>query len=210
MDRLNGLNEKDFSARWLDNAIPGFTCSDPLAERHPDESPYLYCGNNPVNRVDPSGMEWYTKVGGSSNDYYFLENISVKPTYNSGGQNYNYAGETVSYWLSDINNITTSMNGDKDGKWSEMHNPDMASPTVSAINLSLASRFTLSIYATSGEIGGNSNNYVSRSSGNNGNSNSGQNGDDRLSKLPAAAGMTVDVMITTGAIIKATKKLLKL
>jgi len=56
---MNGLNENDFSARWLDNAIPGFTTPDPLAERHPYESPYLYCGNNPVNRVDPTGKEWY-------------------------------------------------------------------------------------------------------------------------------------------------------
>ena len=58
IDRLNGLNEYDFSARWLDNAVPGFTTSDPLVENHPWESPYSYCGANPVNRTDPTGLEW--------------------------------------------------------------------------------------------------------------------------------------------------------
>ena len=58
IDRMNGLNESDFSARWHDPAIPGFTTADPLGENHYNESPYLYCGNNPVNRVDPTGLDW--------------------------------------------------------------------------------------------------------------------------------------------------------
>ena len=60
LDRMHGLNEADFSARWLDNTVPGFTSPDPLLERHPWESPYLYCGNNPVNRIDPTGLDWCT------------------------------------------------------------------------------------------------------------------------------------------------------
>jgi len=63
IDRMNGLNESDFSARWQDPAVPGFTSADPLAETHPWESPYSYCGANPVNRVDPTGMEWYWNDG---------------------------------------------------------------------------------------------------------------------------------------------------
>jgi len=63
VDRMNGLNESDFSARWHDPAVPGFTSADPLAETHPWESPYSYCGANPVNRVDPTGMEWYWNDG---------------------------------------------------------------------------------------------------------------------------------------------------
>ena len=32
---------------------------DPLAEKYYDTSPYAWCGNNPVNAVDPTGMEWF-------------------------------------------------------------------------------------------------------------------------------------------------------
>jgi hypothetical protein len=54
---MHGLNEYDFSARWQDAANPGFTTMDPLAEQTPWNSPYAYCSNDPVNRVDPTGMD---------------------------------------------------------------------------------------------------------------------------------------------------------
>ncbi|MBQ6709862.1 MAG: hypothetical protein IJN26_04080 [Bacteroidales bacterium] len=34
-------------ARW--------TTPDPLAEKYPGISPYVYCNDNPVNLVDPDG-----------------------------------------------------------------------------------------------------------------------------------------------------------
>lgn len=36
-----------------------FTTVDPDAESYYHLSPYSYCGGNPVNRVDPTGMDWY-------------------------------------------------------------------------------------------------------------------------------------------------------
>lgn len=51
----NGLNEYDFGARQYYSAVPGFTKPDNMAEKYPWLSPYLYCGNNPVNLVDPTG-----------------------------------------------------------------------------------------------------------------------------------------------------------
>jgi len=35
-----------------------FTTIDPLAEKYYSVSPYAYCGNNFVNRIDPTGMIW--------------------------------------------------------------------------------------------------------------------------------------------------------
>ncbi|MCY4524752.1 MAG: RHS repeat-associated core domain-containing protein, partial [Halobacteriovoraceae bacterium] len=36
-----------------------FLSADPLGVRVGDENPYLYAGNNPINRIDPFGLEAY-------------------------------------------------------------------------------------------------------------------------------------------------------
>ena len=51
----NGLNEYDFGARQYYPAVPGFTKPDQHCEKYYWLSPYLYCANNPVNYVDPTG-----------------------------------------------------------------------------------------------------------------------------------------------------------
>jgi len=56
MITMHGLNWQDFGARWLDNARLQFTSVDPLAEKYYSISPYAYCGGNPVNMIDPTGM----------------------------------------------------------------------------------------------------------------------------------------------------------
>lgn len=37
-----------------------FLTVDPLAEKYPWQSPYVFCSNNPVNRIDPDGMDDYS------------------------------------------------------------------------------------------------------------------------------------------------------
>jgi RHS repeat-associated protein len=59
LDMMNGLNQYDYSARYYDPAIARFTTIDPKAEKYYSISPYAYCGNNPVNRIDPNGMDDY-------------------------------------------------------------------------------------------------------------------------------------------------------
>ena len=47
----------DFSARFLHTRFGRFTTIDPLAEKYPGISPYVYCNGNPVNFVDPDGKK---------------------------------------------------------------------------------------------------------------------------------------------------------
>ena len=54
----HGLNLYDFAARFHNPAFPAFTTPDPLAEKYHPVSPYLYCGGDPINLVDPTGMKW--------------------------------------------------------------------------------------------------------------------------------------------------------
>ena len=46
----------DVSARFLQTVLGRFTTIDPLAEKYPNISPYAYCNGNPVNFVDPGGI----------------------------------------------------------------------------------------------------------------------------------------------------------
>ena len=36
-----------------------FSTVDPMAEKYYSWSPYVYVGNDPVNLIDPDGMDWY-------------------------------------------------------------------------------------------------------------------------------------------------------
>ena len=55
----SALGLYDFSARLYRPAAARFTTMDPLCEKYYSISPYAYCANNPVNLVDPSGMDNY-------------------------------------------------------------------------------------------------------------------------------------------------------
>lgn len=59
LNTKKGLNWYDYGARHYDAALGRFTTLDPLAEKYSSMSPYLYCGGNPVNRIDPDGRDWY-------------------------------------------------------------------------------------------------------------------------------------------------------
>lgn len=55
LETMKGLNWYDYGARHYDGVLGRFTTVDPLAENDYSVSPYAYCGNNPVNRIDPTG-----------------------------------------------------------------------------------------------------------------------------------------------------------
>ena len=57
LDRMHGLNWYDYGARQYDAAICQFTTKDPLCEKYYHISPYAYCHDNPMNRIDPDGRD---------------------------------------------------------------------------------------------------------------------------------------------------------
>ncbi len=54
-----GINYIDSEARFqrLDGA---FNSIDPLSEKYYHISPYVYCGSNPIARIDTNGLDWYS------------------------------------------------------------------------------------------------------------------------------------------------------
>ena len=73
LDQQNSLNWYDFGARWFDVAgVPMWTSVDPLAEKNPSLTPYHFCHNNPINRIDPDGnddwdIRWGHLIGAATN-----------------------------------------------------------------------------------------------------------------------------------------------
>ncbi|MBO5877153.1 MAG: RHS repeat-associated core domain-containing protein [Bacteroidales bacterium] len=50
----------DFGARQYSPTLHRWMTPDPLSEKYYGVSPYAFCNNNPVNFVDPDGMDWYS------------------------------------------------------------------------------------------------------------------------------------------------------
>ena len=52
---VTGIPYDDFGARLYDPHLGTWLAPDPMAEKYPALSPYLYCAGDPVNVVDPQG-----------------------------------------------------------------------------------------------------------------------------------------------------------
>ena len=55
-----GLHFLDYGARIYDSRDGRWLTQDPLSEDYYSVSPYAFCGGDPVNRIDPNGMDWYS------------------------------------------------------------------------------------------------------------------------------------------------------
>ena len=53
------LGLTDYGARMYSQKLSRWTTPDPLADKYHSTSPYAFCGNNPVNYVDPNGKKIY-------------------------------------------------------------------------------------------------------------------------------------------------------
>ena len=57
---MHDYDTYDYVARGMYPAIMSFTSVDPHAENYYNLSPYVYCGGNPISRIDPYGMDYWS------------------------------------------------------------------------------------------------------------------------------------------------------
>jgi RHS repeat-associated protein len=48
-----------YGARYYDAKSCLWLGVDPLSDKNPNESPFVYCKNNPIIMIDPDGMDWF-------------------------------------------------------------------------------------------------------------------------------------------------------
>ena len=55
LQTVGGLGYLDYGACMYDQSLGRWFTTDPLSEKYYGLSPYVYCGNNPLNMIDPDG-----------------------------------------------------------------------------------------------------------------------------------------------------------
>ena len=122
-----------YGARYYDPRVSVWLSVDQLAEKYPNYSPYAYTFNNPINFIDPTGMEgegWGKKYGEDGKATWEYSNLITKDNYEDlGFSDYMDAG-----------NVFSGTNGVADGGYNYTLNAD---GTVQDIQgSSMGSKFT--------------------------------------------------------------------
>ena len=76
-----------FGARYYDSDLSSWLSVDPLSDKYPSTSPYMYVLGNPINLVDPNGM---SAVGPDNYTIYEDSKTVTKQTTNDPTNTYTY------------------------------------------------------------------------------------------------------------------------
>jgi len=120
-----------FGARYYSSDYSIWLSVDPLSDKYPSMSPYMYCGGNPVRLVDVDGRDWVDIYGNKIKDhsnikvYIFYDPNSFSHQSTEMAQNVidKYGAGSVA-----LSNVTTASEFSNDWK-------SMASPTMEVVNL---------------------------------------------------------------------------
>lgn len=97
-DEMHDLNWYDYGARMYEPALGRFMTMDPLAEKYYSISPYAYCGNNPINNVDPNGLDiWDLDLNGNIVNYSVTKEYDMIRMVNSDKDPLCFEYGTITY-----------------------------------------------------------------------------------------------------------------
>ncbi len=115
-------------ARYYDSWLSTFNSTDPMWYKYPSLSPYAYCANNPINYIDPDGMDNYeisvknknvqinvSRTDDNTNSYKYIDSdgkIVDLGTYDKKGELIKVKQSTNFYEHSKYNDGYNYINGD--------------------------------------------------------------------------------------------------
>ena len=76
-DKMHGLNTYDYGARQYNPVTARWDRMDPLCEKYYSMSPYVYCHNNPINRIDADGEDDY-RFDSKTGTFHLMEKTEDK------------------------------------------------------------------------------------------------------------------------------------
>jgi RHS repeat-associated protein len=89
----------DFEARQYYATVPGFTTIDPMAEKYPSMSPYVYCLNNPIRYIEIKGdsVRVCTETNSYGHSWMSVGESNDMVVYSYGRYNGTYKGADGSF-----------------------------------------------------------------------------------------------------------------
>ena len=78
-----------FGSRYYSSDLSIWLSVDPMGDKYPGLSPYVYCADNPVKLVDPNGEDWYEKDG----KMYYTTQYTSKEAFQKSGIKGTYKGK---------------------------------------------------------------------------------------------------------------------
>ena len=100
-----GLNSYDFTARWQYPMAGRFDMPDALAHNKPWNSPYSFCGGDPVNYVDQTGNDYNVKFDDEN------KTVTISAKYFAYESDVDAAKGAASFWNGQSNKFSFEYNG---------------------------------------------------------------------------------------------------
>ena len=114
LELMHGLKWYDYGARWYDPLLVNWNRPDPSHKDYYPWSPYAYCGDNPVNAVDPDGRDWYITNQGN---YRWQPNVLSQSDLQNG---YKYIGPSIKIGNVDYRDDGTILYPDESSAYKRM------------------------------------------------------------------------------------------
>ena len=113
-----------FGARYYDSELSGWLSVDPMSDKYPSLSPYIYCYNNPVIMKDPNGNDGVAVVNNENKTItikavYYVQTVPSFPSSEHTSytteqlqsiQNTAYTPEEVKSMQTEINDFLNNQN----------------------------------------------------------------------------------------------------